>query len=132
MHIESCCENTASSKPFNPSGLKISPPPFIENIFSSYIIDSDYGFPSSIPPYISPKVCVFVDPHRFIHFLFKERYHFRKGFFKKSFSWASSMWQCPGPAVVGLLGFNRDIVLAVIDCVLLIDGPLGIWVLGRL
>lgn len=58
-----------------------SSPPFIENIFSSYIIDSDCGFPSSIPPYISPKVCVFVDPHRFIHFLFKERYHFRKGFF---------------------------------------------------
>lgn len=59
--------------------------PFIENSFSSYIIDSNYGFPSSIPLYISPKVCVFIDLHRFIPFLFKDRYHFHKGFFKSLF-----------------------------------------------
>lgn len=59
--------------------------PFIENIFSSYTIDSDYGFPSSIPPYISPKVCVFIEPYRFIHFLFKDCYHFHKGLFKSLF-----------------------------------------------
>lgn len=68
MRIKSCCENIASLKPFNPSGLKIFLP-FIKNIFSSYIIDSDYGFPSSVPPYTFPKVCVFIDPHRFINSL---------------------------------------------------------------
>ena len=54
----------------------------------------------------------------FIHFLFKNRYHFHKTVLR-SLSCASDMVEYSGPSVVGMLGSSEDILSWMLLTVLL-------------
>lgn len=71
--------------------------------------------------------CVFIDLFKvLINFFLKDLYYNHKGYFTVFFSCASTMLQFSGPAVVGLLGSNGDVLSWMLFIVFLLE-HLSIW-----